>query len=220
MMEELEQAYLDAMPTIEQITDRYKGVSGPLFISVPNAYYKTSLPLMIVGQQTNGWPCVTEGLSQLLLTYREFNLGQNCTHFPFWRASHELFKSLNPEGPERAFLWSNLVKVDQHYKRPSAEVENSISGLNLLNRELEILKPCIVVFFTGPYYDDRLCQTFPGIRIDTITDNIAKLEHQELPSLSFRTYHPRYLRMAKKWSVLKTIVDLIKDRQVAGYTGR
>ena len=73
-----------------------------------------------------------------------------------------MFRSVNPDGPERAFLWSNLVRVDQHCRRPCAEVENAVSELGLLNRELDILEPDAAVFFTGPHYDDPPSPNVPG----------------------------------------------------------
>ena len=165
---------------------------------------------MIIGQQTYGWPSVTVGLEALLREYKEFDLGRKYYSSPFWQTSHQVFRSANPDGPERAFLWSNLVRVDQHCERPCAEIENAVSRLGLLNRELHILEPDAAVFFTGPRYDDRLRRTFPGVRYHDLAQDVVRLEHEDLPVKSFRTYHPRYLWQAKRRAALTRIADAIR----------
>jgi hypothetical protein len=208
-MEELKQAYRNALPSIEQISAQNDGVSGPLLMEVPDSYRRASVRLMIIGQQTYGWPSVTVELDELLRTYTAFDLGREYYSSPFWQASHQVFRAVNPDGPDRAFLWSNLVRVDQHRERPSAEIEDAVSGLGLLNCELQILKPDAAVFFTGPHYDDRLRQTFPGVRYHELAQDVVRLQHQDLPAKSFRTYHPRYLWQAKKRAALTSIADAI-----------
>jgi len=209
-MEELIQAYRNALPSIEQISAQNDGVSGPLLMKVPEAYRCAGVRLLIVGQQTYGWPSVTVGLDELLRTYVAFDLGSEYYSSPFWQASHQVFRAVNPDGPDRAFLWSNLVRVDQYGKRPSAEIEDVVSGLGLLNREFQILKPDAAVFFTGPYYDERLRQTFPGVRYHDLDHDVVRLEHEELPAMSFRTYHPRYLWLGRKRAALTSIADAIR----------
>jgi hypothetical protein len=39
-----------------------------------------------------------------------------------------------------------------------------------------------------------------------VSPGIARLEHDGLPRRSFRTYHPGYLRRARKWGALDEIV--------------
>ena len=209
-MEELKQVYRDAIPSIEHISAQYDAVSGPLLVTTPYSYAQTRVRLMIIGQQTYGWPSVGVGLEELLRTYKEFDLGREYYSSPFWQASHRVFRSVNPDGPERAFLWSNLVRVDQNGKRPCAEIENAVSDLGLLNRELHILEPDAAVFFTGPHYDDRLRRTFPRVRYHELAEDVERLEHQDLPVKSFRTYHPRYLWQAKKRAALTRIADAIR----------
>jgi len=206
MMDEMTKIYRDALPSIERLGSQYHGVSGPLLMSVPDSYSKTSVRLMIVGQQTYGWPSITGWLNELLRTYEDFDLGREYTPSPFWQASHEVFRAANPNGPERAFLWTNLVRVDQHGERPCAEIEEAVSDLGLLNRELSLLEPHAVVFFTGPYYDDRLRRTFPGVQYRELASYVERLEHQDLPYKAFRTYHPRFLWQAKK----RSAIDVIK----------
>ena len=210
-LETLKGLYASALSALSDISASQDGISGPLFLSVPKDYERTAVRLMIVGQQTYGWPSITIGLDGLLSQYREFDLGRGYTASPFWQASHRLFAALNPAGPERAFLWSDLVKVDQHNERPAPDVEEQVSKLGLLLAELRLLKPDVVVFFTGPHYDDRLKKTFPGVEYRELTPDVAMLKHADLPVKAYRTYHPRYLWQAKKRAALDAIVENAGD---------
>lgn len=190
---------LDALAVL-----RAHGASRPLLMEVPEAYHLAPVKLMIVGQQTLGWGEQCEDLDQLLALYREFDLGLECRRSPFWHAAHRLHRGLNPDGPERAFLWSNLVKVDQYGRRPEAAMEDSVCSLGLLAGEIEITKPDVVVFFTGAY-DQRLQSTFPGVEYEQVLPSAARLKHPALPVHSYRTYHPRYLQRSGRWGVLDEI---------------
>lgn len=209
-MKELIQIYSEAMPTFEKVSSEHKGVSGPLFISVPPDYVRTEVRLMIVGQQTHGWPRVTVGLKKLLQTYQDFNLGRKYTKSAFWQASHKVYKSLNPNGPERAFLWSNLLKVDIEKNRPSSKIEEAICELRLLPEEIRILKPNVVIFFTGPDYEDRLKKTFPNVEYRKLSPFLSQLTHSNLPMQSFQTYHPGHLWRKGKQEILDDIVAAIR----------
>ena len=118
LSQQLRNLYSGAMGQLEQALNGRDGVSGPLFISAPDGYPETALRFMIVGQQGRGWPDVSKGLDSLLNKYRGFDLGRKYARTPFWQASHKLDSALNPAGPARSFLWSNLVKVSQHGERP------------------------------------------------------------------------------------------------------
>ena len=96
--------------------------------------------------------------------------------------------------------WTNISKFDLEGGRSYGEYEAAISRLDdLLIAELEILKPKVCVFFSGPSFDNRLEKIFPTIEYQTVADwpvrELAQLSHPLLPKMTFRTYHPRFLRM-------------------------
>ena len=205
----LEDAYTDALPARERICASEEDISGPLFLSIPEGYERTKVRLMIVGQQTHGWPDVSIGLDGLIQTYRDFDLAREYHSTPFWQASHQVNEGVNPDGPERSFLWTNLVRSDQGKERPNPEVENTLSELGLLEKEFELLAPDAAIFFTGPNYDDRIRQVFPGVEFHQESSDVARLTHPLLPARSFRTYHPGYLWRAKKRGVIDGLVEAI-----------
>ena len=207
--EELTRRYEQALAQLPRLP---AGVSEPHLIQVPPTYALASTRLMVVGQQTYGWgdPPYVGSVQLLMAGYASFDLGNGYRRSPLWMAAHKLHRALNPEGPERAFLWSNLVKVDQKGERPTPEVEEMAARLGLLQMEIELTKPDVVIFFTGPDYDDRLKATFPSVRFVDAGRLIHRLEHPHLPTRSFRTYHPKHLRLSRNWSVLTELIALAR----------
>lgn len=201
---------------LSNILKVYKNSALPQFINVPEGYVLTAKKLMIVGQQTNGWDDGKTRVSfidptALMKLYATFNLGKKYSATPFWQAAHRLEGAINPAGPPRSFLWSNLVKTDQNGKRPIPELEEAINTYQILQTELSITKPDIVLFFTGPDYDERLIATFPSVQIKPNSHLLSRLIHPQLPVASFRTYHPNYLRRSRKWHVLDKIVSEVQN---------
>jgi hypothetical protein len=191
---------------IEAIRSRELDVSRPLLLEVPPGYERAATRVMIVGQETFGWGRPEENTVSLLQEgYRSFDRGRSVSHTPFWQAASTIWRLLNPDDEQRAFLWTNLVKVDQASHRPSQRVEDAISALLLVQREIEITQPDVVVFFTGPRYDERLCKTFPNVQFVQMSKAVARVQHPSLPVRCYRTYHPQYLRLRRQWSVLDQI---------------
>ncbi len=206
-----ESIYPEVFAALAPFTD----VSDPMFCCLPDGYLDTAIRLMIVGQQTNGWG-EEPGLDcafAYMEHHRKFDLARtySARSSPFWRGAHELAGLVNPNGPERAFLWSNLVKVDQDGVRPSPEIESVISQFGMVPKEIEIAQPDAVVFFTGPYYDERLTAMFPDLQFEFQTEHVARLVHPALPGSSFRTYHPKALQMQSAWEAIENIANLIRN---------
>ena len=195
----------DVWPALAAVGD----LGGPLLIDISDAYRRSMVKLMVVGQQTKGWGHPEDGIEGLLAEYRRFDLGKTYVRSPFWLAAHEVYESLNPAGPPRGFLWSNLIKVDVAQERPPRAIEELISFTGLLQHELSITQPDVVVFFTGPWYDERLRATFPGVEYERVNDFIDRLSHDELPVQTFRSYHPNYLRRSGNWHVIEQLKTLV-----------
>ena len=80
-------------------------------------------------------------------------------------------------------------------------IDNELSTLSL--EEIKIIKPDIVLFLTGPNYDDRILAQLQEANIFKVGDlkqiggfsikELAAIEHKELPQVSMRRlYHPNY----------------------------
>lgn len=199
-------------------------LSFPLLINLEAGSYLTSaVRLAIVGQETFGW--VGDGrelgrpgaLDRALDSYREFAFGRQYNASPFWVACHQLYRGLNHLGEPNGFAWTNILKLDEADRRPAPDLEDLLlQHFNVVPEELDILKPDVVVFLTGPDYDGILERTFAGVKYLPLgTDPIrviAQLSHPRLPEATFRTYHPGYLRRARKWTILTSILESARTR--------
>ena len=196
----------------------HPGLSCPLLLDFPDGYWSQSTRLFVVGQQTNSWRNeLRQGMSiELLMAGYKWFLDSDY-HSPFWDAVRAIEGHLGIERGQ--LLWGNLNKVDQDRGRPAPDVESALCRVfPVLEHELRLAEPDLVVFFTGPYYDGLIARHLPGVRIDPIPgfgNGLRRLHHSTLPVSSFLTYHPKYLRLSKKWEpVLTRITEIYRtDRK-------
>jgi len=218
--------------------------SAPLLV-YPHERWKTSkVRLLVIGQETHKWeyePDVTggpgstircfkdfstaaEGVASMLHLYRWYGLGRRHPKLnsPFWRGFRVLDKALNFETDSA--LWTNLFKVN---------VSGSVMGncnrieieklqraqQGLLRHEIAVLKPNLIVFFTGPRYDRAIRQEFSDVEFcpfdpDPNTSiplkRLALVRGSGLPPKTIRTYHPEYLQRSRQLGLLSEIVDWAK----------
>lgn len=182
---------------------RTANASPPLLIHPPAGYSTQTRKLFIVGQQTRKWyddAVDKTDLSSVMRLYEKYQLGLTDPRKVFWIFVRQLERALKVE--PGAIIWSNLNKVDQAKGRPNQETSEAVRRLfPVLQSEIEIAKPDIVLFLTGPAFDSDLVRTFPEVVItDSKPLRIATLSHASLPKRSFRIYHPRYLRFRKLWA--------------------
>ncbi|MBU2948056.1 hypothetical protein [Zobellia uliginosa] len=175
-------------------------LNGPFLCSPNQNYINAKTKILVVGQETKGWPNLEKGIDGLMATYEEFNLGINYTRSPFWQFMRKLEKVYGLQNYSCA--WTNLNKYDVGEQRPLGANEKEIATVDkLLISEIEILKPDVCLFLLGPDFDFRMKKTFKGLEFQFIDGfkqrQFSKLSHPSLPLKSYRTYHPKYLRLAK-----------------------
>ena len=169
---------------------------------------------MYVGQETNGWATLQtpDDVRSLMDFHKEFNLAKDYPRkgAPFWSFAHRLDSRMNPQGPERSFIWSNIARLGfaNNAGRVSQSDLEFWSGKRLLATEIKVLSPRAVIFATGPRYDDLVRAEFDGIDLPEISKDkpIARIAHVDLPSLSFRMYHPAFLRRNKLEELVTDII--------------
>ncbi len=181
----------------ETITDAK--VNGPFLMSPNDKYQKQNNKLLVIGQETKGWENF-EDLQKQMFIYEDFNLGVDYYSSPFWNVMRKIEKGLKNE--EYSSAWTNISKFDVNRKRAVGSHELIISELDyLLKEEIKIITPDTCMFFTSHTFDNRLKKIFEGlefIEVPTFDRKVlCKLKHNELPENSYRTYHPKFLRISK-----------------------
>ncbi len=212
--EQLKAKYQDVVTEFlsdSTIEERYV---GPFVLSCPKGYAELAVPWMYVGQETFGWKrlVAANDVEAMMQEHVGFNLAQNYrgAGSPFWSFAHALDRKLNPNGPARSFLWSNLARIGKAEEagRVPDESLKFWSGQRLLAAEIKLLCPKMVLFATGPDYDDLLTKEFPGIRLKGLSheEPVSAISHPDLPALSFRSYHPTFLRRDKLEESVRTVI--------------
>ena len=153
---------------------------------------------MIIGQQTHGWTYYHDNIDEQLDAYRDFNLGKNYYSTPFWNITRKIEEAIG--NAPYSCVWTNINKFDLDAGRPFGKYEEAISKFDdLLIEEIGILKPDVCMFFTGPHLDGRIRNLFRDIEFSTIegwtSNQFCKLKHPLLPEKTFRSCHPKSLRI-------------------------
>lgn len=199
-------------------------IFGPYLIEPNDAYIKASKRLVIVGQETGHWDTLDYHLEphgysveSQLSCYRNFNVNgrSNRAIHPgaFWNVTRKIELGLGNESHSCAAL--NLNRFSENGRRPCPKNLSILAEIDwLMLEELSLLKPDIVVFFTGPRYDARLQSL-----LDPSWSDVGDLPPRQLTRITsprleceiFRTYHPTYLRRARlEEKVIRIIVGGLK----------
>ena len=201
MKESLLKIYLERQEDFKKIRAKFpdEDMAGPLLMSPNIIYNDQPLPLLIVGQETNGWHYNVDNLELQMEVYEDFNVGIDYYSSPFWNVTRKVEKSLG--NAPYSCAWTNISKFDLNHSRSYGVYESEISKVdNLLLKEIPILKPKVCIFFTGPSFDTRIksiFQTINFVRIPDYTEReFCRLEHSYLPYQTYRAYHPNYMRRA------------------------
>lgn len=175
-----------------------------LYISNERKYQEADFRVMIVGQETNGWYEGKEAtIERLQKLYDEFFHGGECWRYrgQFWNGFKRMKESIAARVPDKnvEFVWNNLVKIGKN--KAKGFPPNYINSLekqyfNVLEDEIKVLEPHMVIYLTGPYYDNIIKAKFGNLKYETCslftTRELAKIHFPNV-NLCFRTYHPNYL---------------------------
>lgn len=160
-----------------------------------------------------------QSVDAVMYGYRAFEFAR---HQPgnynsaFWRAYRQVRSVTGDErdGFECAVLYTNLFKnaVDgDSIVRNGTEQEADAVwqySAGLLAKEIEVLKPDVVILFTGPDYDRYVNFEFSGVAFNEVEGYaprvLSKLSHPMLPEQTWRTYHPSYLNRGH-WHLLDEV---------------
>lgn len=212
-------------------TDKSTQPAYPLLIKINEVNYgKADLKIMVFGQETNGWETkvseieipmnesinlVDKTVDTFMNTYYNF-FNRTDLKSPFWNAFKNIRKLTREMNCE--IVWNNVYKIGnrgRNLNRPHEmirQIENDY--FDVIQEEISILKPDVILFLTGPNYEARVNKKF-GIRgyhsiSNHETNKLARISISN-EILVYRTYHPNYLQLHKLLKeYLKHIVTDIK----------
>lgn len=198
-MNDLRSLYQRHHDTIIRVREQFpdEELYGPL-LAYPTTYFDQPRRLLVIGQETNGWACNYRDLDFQLAYYRDFNVAENYRVSPFWQFVRKI-ESIMSIVP-CSCAWTNLNRFDQDHAPPKGEVLAQITTLDFLVREeITALLPDVCVFFTHKRHDDRLTALYDGLTFENLpglpADDFVRLRHPALPANTFRTPHPKSIRL-------------------------
>lgn len=169
---------------LQQLREMRRGDNPPaypLLLKVnEEKHNKADLKIMIIGQETDGWESqkvttftpidqssqiVESRVDDFMDAYRMYldKWGKNS---PFWHYIKDINNTINRQLPDKTIeiIWNNIYKIGNKEKgqnRPKDIIrafENEC--FNVIEEEVNILKPDIIIFFTGPNYEKGLKRYF------------------------------------------------------------
>jgi len=235
MNEELEKYYLTKINDLKIIKSNLadQKYAGPLLIYCyeENYFDTNNIKIMFVGKETNGWNNQDISLESTMyhcveLTKKTMSCEYNKNR-PFWNFINKINKAINPE-KKLNFIWNNINKFGKYKnkeitgsgrgKASKKVLEQENKYFNVFIAELEIIKPDVVIFLTGPSYDEDIKKKLPNVKFEKCSDlkirEFALVVHEKLPKKSFRVYHPQYLRQSKKEH---KYIELLKEKINTNY---
>lgn len=192
---------------IEALFSAHPELSG-VFLPSPSPNYFNSHPrVFVVGQETRGWRNKTcclknqfstdeAGLDASMKVSQEFSSSgaKQSTFLQFYR---KLSSAIDSDSMDAA-LWSNQFCVSYNSGSPASlppasfDVVKTLS-FNLLRAQIDILKPSVVVFTTGPDRDKYIKECFPDYKTIKIIEP-RRLWHFKIGDINcIRTSHPRWV---------------------------
>lgn len=158
----------------------------------------------------------------LMQGYAKFDFGRiipRLASSPFWRYFADVRGRVEASGKPTSIIFSNLIRCasndEQGFTLWTIGSEDRDRYLawqqGLLMQELRELKPTLILFVTGPAYDEYLKAEFPGIGFEALAPfnvrQLARLTGDGLPAPAYRTYHPGFLNRNLGFKPLDVAID-------------
>lgn len=188
-------------------------MSNPLLIKVDEEKYNSSdIKVMIIGQETYGWwegvfgdKTVQELMDQYdgYLHNKLENMRKKSSR-AFWKGFKYFEDEIQKIHTDKNVycIWNNIVKIGKDNKTGISDSIRDFERkyLSMVKKEIQILKPDIVIFLTGPNRDYDIKYNFDNVTFenqnklfnDTKYREPALVVSEDLPKSSVRLYHPNY----------------------------
>jgi hypothetical protein len=180
--------------------------ASPLLLYIDNEeeYKNADIRLMIYGQETNSWyEKEKETIQDIQKLYDGFFNGGDCWTYggQFWNGVGRFVSSLQKRYSSKkiCLTWNNIVKIGKHGDKgfpPDYIYKIKREHFHVIPKEVEILKPNIALFLTGPNYDSIIKDNFGDLKYQALPNSTERqLSRVSLKGVQFayRIYHPNYL---------------------------
>ena len=210
---------LDYTSVLKKLDDSYPekclsdSPTNLLCLSISDEYLSSEIKLMVFGQETNGWEGAyshadtfnndIDRENWLKGIYDGFFTSKYCFSYAsqFWNGVSKLVNTIEDRTEKSVgLLWNNIVKIGKEGDKGCPEdsiLDWQKPALDFIIEEIKTAQPDIVIFFTGPNYDDRLQAVFSDIQFKSSptrsTRELSIVASDNLPLRSIRTYHPNFL---------------------------
>lgn len=195
--------------------------TNPLLIKIKNEedYSSADIRLMIFGQETNGWYEKDNSIEGILKGYDDFFNTDHCYSYggQFWNGIGRFITMLSKKYPDKKirYIWNDIVKIGKSEGKglpPDYILNVERSLFPVIRDEIKIIKPNVLIFFTGPNYDNKIEDNFGKVAFEAIQPynvrQVAKAKVENIPAI--RTYHPNYLWRKSITNYLDSVIDEIK----------
>ncbi len=181
--------------------------ANPLLLSVDNEFVNSDIKIMFIGQETNGWYESISSIEELTKAYDDFYWSNRCYKRggQFWNGVKLLKTLVQDKYPNKniSAIWNNVLKIGKAKgKNKPPQYIRSIEHdyFKVIQEELKIIKPNVIIFLSGPYYDNIISEHFQvdkyAIDESVSVRKLARLEIKGYKNC-FRTYHPNNLYRSK-----------------------
>jgi hypothetical protein len=197
--------------------------ANPLVLSHsnPEKFEESEIKVMILGQENNGWEGVFNGnLDSGLDTCSSFYGGEYYRYRGHFNNHFNLIVNLLKEhfnDKSIGIFWSNVVKVgkvDDKGLPPNYILETTFKEFNVLEDELKIIKPDIILFLSGPDYDEHLESQIGELVVKDFKNySPREIVELEIPNVkyAYRTYHPNKMNYLGKENYNKIYENIIRE---------
>ncbi|WP_129139610.1 hypothetical protein [Modicisalibacter coralii] len=184
--------------------------TNPFLISVDeHRLEKANYHIMIFGQETKGWHDGAGKVrqpSELMAGYDSFfcqgNFYRGYGRSSFWKAFRYFEKELAKYESDLNiyFTWNNINKIGRPNGKTGVDSKARMverECFRVIEDEIQITHPDLVIFLTGPNRDSDIRFSFDEASMNAATPShsqraISFVSAPTLPSTNVRTYHPSY----------------------------
>lgn len=155
-----------------------KAFSYPLLLKIDEGKWANArLKIMIFGQETRRWRLDYQenNIQNLMNEYysyyykKKYNKARSMAFFKgFDRVKKYIQQYYEYQNDDIAILWNNINKVGKYSGTGVIDATRKIERehFNVISLEIDILKPDLVIFFTGPDRDGDIKCNFPNAIFD------------------------------------------------------